>query len=139
MSSFVIKTNRLVFNILFGLTLLISILCNFFLPKKYFNDALGTFDIETNLVVETQIRTGKNVVAFIDNKAAHTVVLGAHLDHLGYNQDKNALDINNDIRNGADDNASGTAALIELAKALKKASNRNDGAFSKNNYLMIHF
>jgi hypothetical protein len=107
--------------------------------KKFFNDALGTFDIEANLNLETQIRTGKNVVAYIDNKAAHTVVLGAHLDHLGYNQDKNALDINNDVRNGADDNASGTAALIELAKFLKKASNRNDGAFGKNNYLFIHF
>ena len=107
--------------------------------KKYFNDALGTFDIDANLVVAAQMRTGKNVVAYIDNKAANTVVLGAHVDHLGYNQDKNALDINNDIRNGADDNASGTAALIELAKFLKKASNRNDGAFSKNNYLIIHF
>jgi len=107
--------------------------------KKFFNDALGTFDIDANLVVAAQMRTGKNVVAYIDNKAAHTVVLGAHVDHLGYNQDKNALDINNDIRNGADDNASGTAALIELAKFLKKSSNRNDGAFSKNNYLIIHF
>ena len=107
--------------------------------KKCFNDALGTFDIEANLILTPQIRTGKNVVAYIDNKAAHTVVLGAHVDHLGYNQDKNALDINNDIRNGADDNASGTAALIELAKFLKKSSNRNDGAFHKNNYLIIHF
>ena len=107
--------------------------------KKYFNDALGTFDIEANLFLTPQIRTGKNVVAYIDNKAAHTVVLGAHVDHLGYNQDKNALDINNDIRNGADDNASGTAALIELAKFLKKSSNRNDGPFHKNNYLIIHF
>jgi hypothetical protein len=107
--------------------------------KKCFNDALGTFDIEANLILVPQIRTGKNVVAYIDNKAAHTIVLGAHVDHLGYNQDKNALDINNDIRNGADDNASGTAALIELAKYLKKESNRNDAAFSKNNYLIIHF
>ena len=106
--------------------------------KKYFNDALGTFDIEANLILTPQIRTGKNVVAYIDNKAAHTVVLGAHVDHLGYNQDKNALDINNDIRNGADDNASGTAALIELAKALKKASKQGD-AYNKNNYLIIHF
>jgi hypothetical protein len=107
--------------------------------KKCFNDALGTFEIEANLNLAPQIRTGKNVVGYIDNKAAHTVVLGAHLDHLGYNQDKNALDLNNDIRNGADDNASGTAALIELAKFLKKESNRNDGAFRKNNYLIIHF
>ena len=107
--------------------------------KKFFNDALGTFDIDANLVLETPVRTGKNVVAFIDNKAAHTIILGAHLDHLGYNQDKNALDLNNEIRNGADDNASGTAALIELAKFLKGATNRNDGAFTKNNYLIIHF
>lgn len=106
--------------------------------KKFFNDALGTFDIEANLFLVPQIRTGKNVVAYIDNKVAHTVVLGAHVDHLGYNQDKNALDINNDIRNGADDNASGTAALIELAKALNKASKQGD-AYNKNNYLIIHF
>ena len=101
--------------------------------KKFFNDALGTFDIDANLILVPQIRTGKNVVAYIDNKAAHTVVLGAHVDHLGYNQDKNALDINNDIRNGADDNASGTAALIELAKSLVKKAPKN------NNYLIIHF
>ena len=106
--------------------------------KKYFNDALGTFEIDANLILEPKIRTGKNVVAFIDNKAAHTVVLGAHVDHLGYNQDKSALDLNNEIRNGADDNASGTAALIELAKILKKASEQSD-AFNKNNYLIIHF
>ncbi len=106
--------------------------------KKYFNDALGTFEIEANLILTPQIRTGKNVVAYIDNKAAHTIVLGAHVDHLGYNQDKNALDINNDIRNGADDNASGTAALIELAKVLNKASKQGD-TYNKNNYLIIHF
>ena len=106
--------------------------------KKYFNDALGTFDIDANLVVETQIRIGKNVVAYINNNAAHTVVVGAHLDHLGYNQDKNALDINNDIRNGADDNASGTAALIELAKLLHKKSKQGN-EYNKNNYLIIHF
>ena len=106
--------------------------------KKHFNDALGTFDIDANLILSSQKRVAKNVVAFIDNKAAHTVVLGAHLDHLGYNQDKNALDINGDIRNGADDNASGTAALIELAKVLKKASKQTD-EYNKNNYLIIHF
>ena len=106
--------------------------------KKHFNDALGTFDIDANLILSSQKRVAKNVIAFIDNKAAHTVVLGAHLDHLGYNQDKNALDINGDIRNGADDNASGTAALIELAKVLKKSSKQTD-EYNKNNYLIIHF
>ena len=78
------------------------------------------------------------MIAYIDNHAAHTVVLGAHLDHLGYNQDKNALDLNGEIRNGADDNASGTAALIELAKFLQKASKKGEG-YRNNNYLIIHF
>lgn len=106
--------------------------------KKFFNDELGTYHIQANLVLELQKRVAKNVVAYIDNKAAHTIVLGAHLDHLGYNQDKNALDLNGEIRNGADDNASGTAALIELAKVLKKES-KNGNEYNKYNYLIIHF
>ncbi|MEY4052134.1 MAG: M28 family peptidase [Chitinophagia bacterium] len=101
--------------------------------SKYFSDELSTYDIEASIEFEHPSRTAHNVVAFIDNKAATTVILGAHLDHLGYNEDHNALDINNNIRNGADDNASGTAALIELAKALQKKSPKN------NNYLILHF
>lgn len=100
---------------------------------KYFNDELSTYEIEASIDFEHASRTAHNVAAFIDNKAANTVILGAHLDHLGYNEDRNALDINNNIRNGADDNASGTAALIELAKALQKKSPKN------NNYLILHF
>jgi len=101
--------------------------------SKYFSDELSTYEIEASIEFEHASRTAHNVAAFIDNKAANTVVLGAHLDHLGYNEDHSALDINNNIRNGADDNASGTAALIELAKALQKKSPKN------NNYLILHF
>ena len=43
------------------------------------------------------------------------VVIGAHFDHLGRSP-ANALDQGNAIRNGADDNASGTAAILELAR-----------------------
>jgi hypothetical protein len=101
--------------------------------SKYFSDELSTYEIEASIEFEHASRTAHNVAAFIDNKAANTVILGAHLDHLGYNEDHSALDINNNIRNGADDNASGTAALIELAKALQKKSPKN------NNYLILHF
>ncbi|RYD72076.1 MAG: M28 family peptidase, partial [Sphingobacteriales bacterium] len=60
-------------------------------------------------------RTGHNVVGYIDNKAANTIVLGAHYDHLGYGEDKNSMfrGEGKQIHNGADDNASGTSALIE--------------------------
>jgi aminopeptidase YwaD len=100
---------------------------------KYFNDELATYEIEAALQFEHPTRTAHNVVAFIDNHASNTVIIGAHLDHLGYNEDKHGLDLNNFVHNGADDNASGTAALIELAKSLNKKSPKH------NNYLIIHF
>ena len=100
---------------------------------KLFSDQLGTYAIEASIQFEHPTRTAHNVVGFIDNKAENTVIIGAHLDHLGYNEDKNGLDLNNNIHNGADDNASGTAALIELAKSLLNKAPK------KNNYLIIHF
>jgi len=72
-------------------------------------------DTNTANVVE---RKGKNVVAFLDNGAASTIVIGAHFDHLGLGHDYNSLDANPEgkIHNGADDNASGTAGVLELAR-----------------------
>ncbi len=62
--------------------------------------------------------TGTNVVGYIDNGAEETVVIGAHYDHLGEGHDGNSLDPNpaDKIHNGADDNASGVAGVIELAR-----------------------
>ncbi len=79
-------------------------------------------------------RTGTNVVSFIDNKALFTVVIGAHLDHLGYGEDENSRHTGEPaIHNGADDNASGTAAVLEVARLLKE---KKDNRF---NFLFIHF
>ncbi|MFM2267169.1 MAG: hypothetical protein RL757_610 [Bacteroidota bacterium] len=59
----------------------------------------------------------ENVIGFLDNNAAFTIVIGAHYDHLGLGNNGNSLDgnPNGKIHNGADDNASGTAGVIELA------------------------
>ncbi len=100
---------------------------------KLFNDELATYTIDANIQFEHPTRTAHNVVGLIDNHANNTIIIGAHLDHLGYNQDKHGLDLNTFVHNGADDNASGTAALIELAKSLVKQASKN------NNYLIIHF
>ena len=66
--------------------------------------------------------TGKNVVAFIDNKAKYTFVIGAHYDHLGHNEYNLSTAVNSKglIHNGADDNASGVAAVLELARIYSK-------------------
>ncbi len=88
-------------------------------------------DITTELVKEEA--TGHNVIGFIDNKAANTVVIGAHYDHLGFGGDESLYRGKPAVHNGADDNASGVAALIEIARFLK---NGND---NKNNYLLMAF
>ena len=73
----------------------------------------------------------KNVIGFIDNGAKNTVVIGAHYDHLGYGG-QGSLYVGKEIHNGADDNASGTALMLDLANQLK-FENFN------NNYLFIGF
>ncbi|MCA9283449.1 MAG: M20/M25/M40 family metallo-hydrolase, partial [Phycisphaerales bacterium] len=63
----------------------------------------------------------RNVVGMIPGTGPQKdeiIVLGAHYDHLGIrNKDKADFDPTKDISNGADDNASGTAMLMQFAKA----------------------
>jgi membrane-associated protease RseP (regulator of RpoE activity) len=66
-----------------------------------------------------------NVIGIIrstaPNKLPGAIILGAHLDHLGMGGGGNALDPTvHAVHNGADDNASGVAALIEAAQILAK-------------------
>ncbi|MBN8623154.1 MAG: M20/M25/M40 family metallo-hydrolase [Flavobacteriales bacterium] len=65
---------------------------------------------------------GTNVIGFLDNKAAKTIVIGAHYDHLGLNEHHNSTLMNSEgqIHNGADDNASGVSAVLELARILSQ-------------------
>jgi len=105
------------------------------IKAKYFKDETKSSDIKLEVSISDKIRTGHNVIGYLDNGAANTVILGAHYDHLGYGEDHNSLYTGStpQIHNGADDNASGTAALIELSKQLKKSKLKN------NNYLFIAF
>jgi hypothetical protein len=101
---------------------------------KYLDDASAILDLKLKTDIGEKKRTGTNVVGYIDRGAANTIVLGAHYDHLGYGEDNNSMVRNvKEIHNGADDNASGTAALLELARLLKSSK------LAKNNYLFIAF
>lgn len=102
--------------------------------EKILKDAGNPIDLEGNVLMEHQFRTGHNVIGYIDNGAAYTVIIGAHYDHLGYGEDGNSLYHGaKAIHNGADDNASGVAALLALAPLLKTSRLRH------NNYLFIAF
>lgn len=63
----------------------------------------------------------KNVVAVLEGegpRADETIVIGAHYDHLGRGQTGSLAPKSGDIHYGADDNGSGTAALLEIARQL---------------------
>jgi len=102
---------------------------------KIIKEATDTYSIDAQIAVEPKIRKSKNVVGYLDNNAQYTIIIGAHYDHLGYGEDGNSMIRGGEasIHNGADDNASGTSAMIELAFQLK-------GNKAKHyNYLFIGF
>jgi hypothetical protein len=77
--------------------------------------------------------TGNNVIGFVDNKAENTIIIGAHYDHLGFGGEGSLYrDSIKAIHNGADDNASGIAILLNLAARLKDKN-------TNNNYLFMAF
>jgi len=105
------------------------------MKKRFLNDELSFVDYKLEVSIGDKKKFGHNVIGYIDNGAVNTIILGAHYDHLGYGEDHNSLYTGSApmIHNGADDNASGTAALIELSKQIKNSKLKN------NNYVFIAF
>ena len=82
--------------------------------------------------------TGYNVLGFLDNGASTTVVIGAHYDHLGYGGEGSLYrGEEKAIHNGADDNASGVAVMLDLANRLMVDQSLNKN--TSNNYLFMAF
>lgn len=73
------------------------------------------------LLAIDQILTSDNVLGFIEgsDKKDEVVVITAHYDHLGYDA--------GEICNGADDDGSGTVAVLELAQAFMEAKKAGHG------------
>lgn len=73
---------------------------------------------------EAQVR---NVVGVLEGSGPHadeTIVVGAHYDHLGRGEPGSLARGSKEIHNGADDNGSGTAVLIEVARQLAQRQER---------------
>lgn len=93
-------------------------------------------DPHGGMSADATLETSRNVVGFLDNQAKETVVIGAHYDHLGLGHDHNSREANPHgmIHNGADDNASGTAGVMELARYFKE-----NGVKEQYNFLFLNF
>ena len=103
--------------------------------KKFLRDISQSLDLVIDVEMEEKKRWGHNVIGFLDVGAPYTVIIGAHYDHLGYGEEGNSLyrGAEKKIHPGADDNASGTAGMMELARLLKKTKGL------RSNYLFIAF
>lgn len=73
--------------------------------------------IALDLQIETTRATVDNVLAYLPGKTDEYIIVGAHYDHLGYGYYGSlAPSLIGQIHPGADDNASGTAGVLELAR-----------------------
>ncbi|MEQ1746150.1 MAG: M20/M25/M40 family metallo-hydrolase [Saprospiraceae bacterium] len=93
-------------------------------------------DPHGNTAADAPTLDSRNVAAYLDNGAPYTIVIGAHYDHLGLGHDRNSLEANSEgkIHNGADDNASGTAGVLELARYFAQ-----NGVREQHNFLFLCF
>jgi hypothetical protein len=86
----------------------------------------------------------ENVIAIIEGteKPEEYLILTAHLDHVGYGRTGSRLrksyigEVKDRIHNGADDDGSGTVAMLEIAQAFKQASKKGKGP--KRSIIFLH-
>lgn len=93
------------------------------------------FEISLNVALEKVEETDANIIAQIPaQNADKTILLGAHLDHLGFGEVGSLATgpERSTIHNGADDNASGTAMVIELAEYFAALEAENPGTLQAN-------
>jgi len=91
---------------------------------------LSGWRIRGEVTIERQQTDADNIVGILPGtgKAAdgspldrNLVILGAHYDHLGYGDSNSLAPGETAVHHGADDNASGTAMLLEVARRLRAA------------------
>lgn len=96
---------------------------------KPFSFSLAGWSAEGEVTANRTEVICKNVIGVLDGHgplANETVVIGAHYDHLGYGTfgSLGGPNANGKIHYGADDNASGTAGLLEIARRFGAINNR---------------
>jgi len=82
--------------------------------------------------IDSNIYNSQNILCFVNNGAPKTVIIMAHYDHLGWGGLLSKSNGTVAIHNGADDNASGVALVLDLARTLSRIK-------TKCNYLFVAF
>jgi hypothetical protein len=85
-----------------------------------------TLRVEADVDLHREQHKTSNVTGFLPGQTDEYIVIGAHYDHLGLG-DNHSLGKVGEIHHGADDNASGTAGVIELARWFSKQPKQKRG------------
>jgi hypothetical protein len=76
----------------------------------------ATLHVDLNIDIRREVKTVHNVGAYLPGETSEYVIIGAHYDHLGLGEQFSlAPSMAGTVHPGADDNASGTAGVLELA------------------------
>jgi len=86
-----------------------------------------TIRVDAQVDIQHEVKTVHNVVAYLPGTTDEYVILGAHYDHLGMGGQYSLAPSVVAIHPGADDNASGTAGVIELARWYSKQPKQKRG------------
>lgn len=109
-----------------------NIVINEFKKLKQFKPQTQIFIYKENDTVAE--KTATNIYCFVNQHADSTILISAHYDHIGLGGHLSlARSTKNKIHNGADDNASGVALMLGLAKNLNQWKNK------KYNYVFVSY
>ncbi|HTA44170.1 MAG TPA: M28 family peptidase [Bryobacteraceae bacterium] len=94
-------------------------------PRSF---AFKNVEVRENVDVERVVKTVHNVLAYLPGQTDEYLIIGAHYDHLGLGGTFSlARSLTGTVHPGADDNASGTAGVIELARHFSALSKPKRG------------
>jgi len=99
--------------------------------------AVGNLRVRVTATLERIRKSDRNVLAYLSPAAAaetgEEILIGAHYDHLGHGDEASLQRKGEEgqVHNGADDNASGTAMVLQLAATLAAERARDPEAFRR--------
>jgi len=83
-------------------------------PRSF---VIPNLEVRETVAIERVVKTAHNVLGYLPGETQDYIVVGAHYDHLGLGgQFSMAPKLTGTVHPGADDNASGTAGVLELAR-----------------------
>lgn len=95
-------------------------------PRSFVLEESFHIDVKTD--IEREVKQVRNVVGYLPGETDEYVVIGAHYDHLGLGEQFSmAPNMAGQPHVGADDNASGTAGVVELARWFASAGKPRRG------------